>query len=85
MPSNTIIFFPYNFAITKWSSLCLNYVTLVFTLQRSTEIVELGLPVSAQVKIYYSGRKADRVKVSVALSNSFFFGGGGGGSRWAER
>ena len=30
---------------------------------------------------YYSGRKADRVKVSVALSNSFFFLG----SRWAER
>ena len=28
---------------------------------------------------YYSGRKADRVKVSVALSNSFFWGGGGGG------
>ena len=30
---------------------------------------------------YYSGRKTDRVKVSVALSNSFFFLG----SRWAER
>ena len=29
----------------------------------------------------HSGRKADRVKVSVALSNSFFFLG----SRWAER
>ena len=31
--------------------------------------------------IYYSGRKAARVKVSVALSNSFFLLG----SRWAER
>ena len=28
---------------------------------------------------HYSGRKADRVKVSVALSNFFFLGGGGGG------
>ena len=30
---------------------------------------------------FYSGRKADGVKVSVALSNSFF----SLGSRWAER
>ena len=33
---------------------------------------------------HYSGRKADRVKVSVALSN-FFFLGGGGGSRYGPR
>ena len=31
--------------------------------------------------VFYSGRKADGVKVSVALSNSFF----SLGSRWAER
>ena len=69
------------FIVRCFFQLCIRAIFWWVKIQRGNQYLPTVGVLNVSSLANYSGRKADWVKVSVALSNSFFFLG----SRWAER